>query len=88
MRELLGRFVLNFECCLLNVHNLDMDENSDHPLGPILYIMQRIFNLDKEVILKLAARRRDLADDDDRSKQIMMAMKYIMRVDPGFTGKL
>ncbi len=87
MGELLKRFVLGFECFLLNVHDLDVEENSDLTLGPILYIMRSIFNLDREVVKKLFAQGKHLPDDE-RLSQMMMAIKYIQRVDPSFDWEL
>ncbi len=83
MGEFLKRFVLDFECFLLNVHDLDMEENSDLTLAPILYIMQSIFNLDREVVKKLFAQGRHLSENE-WGRQIMMVMDYVSRVDSRF----
>ena len=87
MGELLKRFALDFECCLLNVHDLRVEENKDLILGPIWYIMQSIFNLDKDVIKKLFAQGKHLPDNE-WERQIMMAIEYIQRVDPSFDWKV
>ena len=87
MGEFLRCFVLGFECFLLNVHDWPVDENSDLTLGPIFYIMQSIFNLDREVVKKLFAQGKHLPDDE-RLSQMMMAIKYIQRVDPSFDWEL
>ena len=87
MGELLKRFVLDFECCLLNVHDLKVEKNKDLILGPIWYIMQSIFSLDKDVLRKLFAQGEYLSDNE-WERQIVMAIKYIQRVDPGFNWEI
>ena len=87
MGELLKRFVLDFECCLLNVHDLKVEKNKDLILGPIWYIMQSIFSLDEDVLKKLFAQGKHLPDNE-WERQIVMAIKYIQRVDPSFNWEI
>ena len=87
MNTWLKRFVLDFECCFLNVHDLNMEEHSDSPMAPILYIMQSIFKLDKGVVRKLLAQGEHLPKEE-WSAQIGMALDHIMQVDPNFTRKI
>ena len=87
VRERLGSHVLNFKCFLLNVHELDVEKDDDLTLGPIIYIMQNIFNLDKQVVKKLFYQGENLSEKE-REEQFTEAARYIQQVDPKFTWKV
>ena len=87
IRERLGPYILNFKCFLLNIHDLKLEEDKNLTLGPIIYIMQNIFGLSEEVVEKLFAQGDNLSEKE-RIDQIIIAVRYIQRVDPKFTWKV
>ena len=86
VRERLGSHVLNFKCFLLNVHDLDIEKDDDLTLGPIVYIMQNTFNLDRQVIKKLFYQGENLSEED-RREQFAEAARYIQQIEPKFDWK-
>ena len=88
LRRRFGKNVLNFTCRLLNIQALDISKEARHLTSrPILYILQNIWRLDKEVIRQLFKISRGLGMKD-RKFLIDKAGDYIRRYDPDFSWKL
>ena len=85
LRRRFGKNVLNFTCRLLNIQALDISKKARHLTSrPILYILQNIWRLDKEVVRQLFKISRGLGRKD-RKFLIDKATDYIRRYDPDFS---
>ena len=87
IRKKFEKHVLNFEPILLNVHDLDVKKQSKtQTLAPILFVLQRILNLDEKTVSELftISNRLNLKEKKD---QMAKAVDYIRRFDKNFTWK-
>ena len=86
IKKMFGPHILNFECFLLNIHDLDLRDTKRYDLDPVLFVMQNIFGIDENVIKTLFHRGNNL-DTDDRNYQITKAIEYVKSVDPNISWK-
>ena len=83
-----GKNILNFECKLLNIHEINLHDEKikDLPTRPILLIMASIWRLKLETVRELF-RMGEALEKQDQQFLIQKAVDYICRTDPTFTIK-
>ena len=89
LRKEFGKNILNFECKLLNIHEIDLyDEKIKNlPTRPILFIMASIWNLKLDTVKELF-RMGEALDKKDQQFLMQKVVDYIVRTDPTFTFKI
>ena len=88
LKKEFGKNILNFECKLLNIHEINLyDEKvKDLLTRPILLIMTSIWNLKLETVEELFRMGESLKKKDQQFL-IQKVVDYICRTDPNFTFK-
>ena len=85
VRKKFEKHILNFEPILLNVHDLDIGKQAKtQGLTPILFVLQRIWNLDDKTVSKLFELGNRLSPEEKRV-QMDKAVDYVRRFDRKFT---
>ena len=83
-----GKNILNFECKLLNIHEINLHDEKikNLPTRPILLIMASIWRLKVETVEELF-RMGEALDKKDQQFLMQKVLDYICRTDPTFTIK-
>ena len=85
VKNIFGRYVLNFECFFLNVHEIKLDSGLQKEfLNPIIFVMQSIFRLDEKIISELFLQG-DHLDENERAYQLSKALEYIKHHNKNFS---
>ena len=75
-------YILNYQCLLLNVHDLDFNTNPlCDPLEPALFIMQNIYQLNQQIIEKFFTLGQNMIPKN-RQRIIEQTTDYIRNIDP------
>ena len=85
LRRRFGKNILNFQCKLLNIHDIDLYRGMGRNLisRPVLLIMGTIWRLRRETISELFQMGTSLSEKDQKFL-IQRAVDYIRRNDPTF----
>ena len=88
LRKKFGKHILSFEPILLNIHDFTIGEDKKtRSLAPTLFILQKVWNLNKSIIKKFFVLGEHLSFKE-KKWQVEKAVDYIRRIDPSFTWKL
>ena len=88
LRKKFGKHILSFEPILLNIHDFIIGQDKKtRSLAPTLFILQKIWNLNKDILEKFFVLGEHL-NVAERKWQVEKAVDYIHRIDPHFTWKI